>query len=273
MTDQERVAYLGPPGTFTHMAARQAFGSDAQLVQTSTIAGVFERVIGGDAELGVVPIENSTEGSVASTLDCLIESTLRIQREIVLEIEHCLVARHRDLARLQRVASHPQALAQCRRWLASRLPHAELVPLASTAAAARAAAGDETTAGVASRLAADLFGLELFAEGIQDQAGNATRFVVVGSGVPAPSGHDRTSIVFSLPHRRGALLGALAAFERAELNLTRIESRPLPGRRWEYLFFADFEGHSSEPKVAAALVELSGQCGTLAVLGSYPRAF
>jgi chorismate mutase / prephenate dehydratase len=273
MTDQARVAYLGPPGTFTHMAAQQAFGPEASLVETSTIAGVFERVTAGEAELGVVPIENSSEGSVAPTLDGLLESELSIQREVVLEIEQCLVAQHGELSRLRRVASHPQALAQCRRWLGSKLPGVELVPVASTAAAAHAAASDETTAGVASRLAASLLGLELVAEAIQDQAGNATRFVVVGRGAPAPTGQDRTSIVFSLPHQRGALLGALAAFERADLNLTRIESRPLAGRRWEYLFFADFEGHRADPCVAAALAELSRTCGTIAVLGSYPRAF
>jgi chorismate mutase / prephenate dehydratase len=273
MTEQARIAYLGPPGTFTHVAAQHAFGADARLVETSTIAGVFERVLAGEAELGVVPIENSTEGSVAPTLDGLLEHDLSIQREIVLEIEHCLVARQRDLSGLRRIASHPQALAQCRRWLADQMPDAELVPLASTSAAARTAATDPSTAAIASRLAASLLGLELVAEGIQDQAGNATRFVVVGRGAPASTGHDRTSIAFSLPHQRGALLGALAAFDRADINLTRIESRPLPGQRWEYRFFADFEGHRAEPRVAAALAELSDRCGTLAVLGSYPRAF
>jgi chorismate mutase/prephenate dehydratase len=155
--------------------------------------------------------------------------------------------------------------------LAQHLPAAELVPVASTAAAAREAAGDDATAGVASRLAASLFGLEVVAEEIQDQAGNATRFVIFGSGRPPPSGHDRTSIVFSLPHRSGALLGALGAL--AGLNLTRIESRPLPGRRWEYLFFAEFEGHRDEPQIVAALADLASICGSLSVLGSYPRVF
>jgi chorismate mutase/prephenate dehydratase len=268
-----RAFYLGPPGTFTHMAAKEALGHSFELAPASTIAGVFDGVAAGAAELGVVPIENSTEGSVGLTLDCLLGSTLKIQEERVLDVVQCLVARHRQLERFARVASHPQALGQCRRWLAAQLPHAEPMPVASTAAAARLAADDESLAAVASRLAAELFDLEVVAEAIQDQSPNVTRFVIVGRGEPAPSGRDRTSVVFSLPHTRGALRSALETFDRAGLNLTRIESRPLPGRLWEYLFFVDFEGHARDPAAAAALSELARSAGELRVLGSYPRAF
>jgi chorismate mutase/prephenate dehydratase len=267
------VLYLGPPGTFTHIVAKLAFADADALADETTIAGVFERVACGDAELGVVPIENSSEGSVALTLDCLLTSSLRIQRELVLDVEHCLVASHGELERVVRVASHPQALAQCRRWLAEHLPGRELSPVASTSAAAREAARDPALAAVASRLAAELAGLEVVSEGIQDHSPNVTRFVVVGAGDVAPTGRDRTSIVFSLPHQKGALRGALGIFESAGLNLTRIESRPLPGRLWEYLFFVDLEGHAGQPALAAALDELSRSSGMLRVLGSYPRAF
>lgn len=273
MTELVRVAYLGPPGTFTHMAVRAGFGADASALPCTTIGGVFDSVAAGQAELGVVPIENSTEGSVGLTLDCLLESPLRVARELVLEVTHCLVGQHGERARYRRVASHPQALGQCRGWLARNLPSAELVPAASTAAAAHEAARDAATAAVASELSAELCGLTVVARSIQDRSPNVTRFVVIGHEDAPPTGHDRTSVVFSLPHQKGALLGALAAFERAGLNLTRIESRPLPGRLWEYLFFADFEGHRAEPPVAAALGELSQLCGSFTVLGSYPRAF
>jgi chorismate mutase/prephenate dehydratase len=267
-----RGLYLGPPGTFTHAAAKLAL-PDRELVAASTIAGVFDGVSAGAAELGVVPVENSTEGSVGSTLDALIESPLRIERELVLEVEHCLLARHGERERFARVGSHPQALGQCRRWLARELPHAELWPMASTAAAAQEAASDDRTAAIASRLAAELFGLSIVAESIEDQSPNVTRFLVIGGGDPAPTGSDRTSVAFSLPHVRGALRGALEIFDRAGLNLTRIESRPLPDRLWEYRFFVDFEGHARDPAAAAALDELARSLRSFRLLGSYPRAF
>ncbi len=268
-----RVVYLGPPGTFTHAAAERAFGAGHELSAVSTIPSVIAEVESGAAELGVVPIENSTEGSVTLTLDCLAEAALSIQRELVLEIEHCLIGLGERIEAHAVVASHPQALAQCRRFVEQRLPRAELLPVASTAAAARAAQSDPTVCAIASRLAAELFALPILASAIQDETPNLTRFVVVGRGETAPTGNDRTSIVFSLPHRRGALLGALSVLERAGINLTRIESRPLAGRPWEYAFFVDFEGHQREPAVARALEELGAVCGSVRVLGSFPRAF
>jgi chorismate mutase / prephenate dehydratase len=267
------VAYLGPPGTFSHAAARRAFPERAAWLAGATIDAVFESVSAGRAAFGVVPIENSTEGSVDVTLDCLVESALLICRELVLEIEHCLVAKHRDRSRYGRISSHPQALAQCRGWLARELPNAELVAASSTARAAEDAAGSDDLAAISSKLAAELYGLEVVAEGIQDRASNATRFVVVARQDAPPSGRDRTSVAFSLPHQKGALRQALEIFDGVGLNLSRIQSRPLPGRLWEYRFFADFEGHRADPGAAAALEELAARTGSLRVLGSYPRAF
>jgi chorismate mutase / prephenate dehydratase len=255
------------------MAARQLYTERADWIAASTIDAVFRSVADGGAEAGIVPIENSTEGSVALTLDCLLESDRRIHREHVLEVVHCLVARHADLARFSRVLSHPQALAQCRGWLGRELRSAEMAIASSTAQAACEAARDDATAAIASRLAAELCGLRIVAEGIQDRRRNMTRFVVVGHSDAPRSGRDRTSIVFSLPHEQGALMRALEVFTRAGINLTRIESRPLPGKLWEYLFFADFEGHQSDAATAAALQALSHVSGRLQILGSYPRAF
>jgi chorismate mutase / prephenate dehydratase len=266
------VAYLGPPGTFTHMAARSVFGMSPRYLEAATIPGVFDAVARGTAEYGVVPIENSTEGGVTFTLDSLLESDAMIRSEAVLDVAQCLVGRHDELGRIQRVYSHPQALAQCRGWLAKNLPHAQLVVSPSTSAAAREAAGDDGAAAVASRLAAELSGLEVIREGIQDRARNATRFVVIAPTDAPPTGRDRTSVVFSAPHERGALKRILEIFEAEDLNLTRIESRPAPDKLWEYVFFTDFEGHRSEPKVARALDRLRGECAMVRVLGSYPRA-
>lgn len=266
------VAYMGPAGTFSHVAARTAF-PDAAHVEVPTIANVIDQVAAKNADFGVVPIENSTEGSVMPTLDALLDGTVHIRSELVVDVALCLLARHADRSRIQRVASHPQPLAQCRRWLARELPHATPWPSGSTVVAAREALGDDSVAAVASRLAAELHGLTVLAENIQDRPENATRFVVVGeTDAAAPTGADKTSVVFSTRHERGALRRALEVFDDAGINLTRIESRPTPGRRWEYVFFTDLEGHRLDPSVAVALARLETVCGSVRVLGSYPRA-
>jgi chorismate mutase / prephenate dehydratase len=266
------VAYLGPPGTFTQMAARSLFGVTATYVENSTIAAVFDAVVRQTAELGVVPIENSTEGGVSFTLDCLLEYDVRIQRELVLDVAYCLIAKHEDVASIEHVYSHPQGLAQCRNWLAKHLPQAQLVMSPSTSAAARQAAGDDRAAAVASRLAAELNGLRVLRDGIQDRVQNATRFIVIGQSDAPPSGNDKTSLVFSTAHKKGALRAVLTIFDEEELNLTRIESRPYGSRLWEYAFFTDLEGHRTDPPVARALERLRGACGQVKVLGSYPRS-
>ena len=266
------VAYLGPPGTFTHLAAHRAFGLAAHYVQATSIPGVFEAVARDHASYGVAPIENSTEGSVTFTLDSLLESDLRIRNELVLDVTQCLLGLHPDLSRIARVYSHPQALAQCRKWLAKHLPHAQLIVSPSTAAAAREACADDSTAAIASQLAAELHGLTVIQAGIQDRAENATRFVVLAKSDAPPTGSDKTSFVFATRHERGALRRALEILERESLNLTRIESRPRPAKLWEYVFFADVEGHRTDPGVARALSRLEQHSGLVQVLGSYPRA-
>jgi chorismate mutase/prephenate dehydratase len=267
------VAYLGPPGTFTHMAARTVFGLAARYVEAASIAGVFDAVARGSVTYGVAPIENSTEGGVTFTLDSLLETDGAVIRsEVVLDVAQCLVARHEELARVERVYSHPQALAQCRAWLAKNLPHAQLVVSPSTTTAAREAAADDAAAAVASRLAAELYGLRVMREAIQDRAENATRFIVLATSDAPPTGADKTSLVFSTPHERGALRRVLELFDEEGLNLSRIESRPSRNKLWEYVFFTDVEGHRADPNLARALVRLKNQCRMVKILGSYPRA-
>jgi chorismate mutase/prephenate dehydratase len=267
-----RVAYMGPAGTFSHVAARTAFPG-AEHVEVATIAGVIDEVTSKRASFGVVPIENSTEGSVTPTLDALLEGSLSIRGELVIDVALCLLARHDDRSRFRRVASHPQPLAQCRRWLARELPDAEPWPTASTVVAAREALSDDSVAAVAGKLAAELHGLSVVAENIQDRPENATRFVVVAdTDAETPTGSDKTSIVFSTRHERGALRRALEVFDDAGINLTRIESRPALERRWEYVFLTDLEGHRRDPRVEKALERLATVCGSVRVLGSYPKA-
>jgi chorismate mutase/prephenate dehydratase len=269
---QLTVAYFGPPGTFTHMAAQQAFGLAANYVQATNIPGVFDAVSRDNAAYGVAPIENSTEGSVNLTLDRLLETELLIRSELVLDVSQCLLGLHDDLGRIARVFSHPQALAQCRAWLAENLPHAQLVVSPSTAAAAREACADGAAAAVGSRLAGELNGLLVLREGIQDRSENVTRFVVLAKTDAPRTGHDKTSFVFATRHERGALRKALEILEQESLNLTRIESRPRRGKLWQYVFFADIEGHRADPEVARALERLDEHSGVVKILGSYPAA-
>jgi chorismate mutase/prephenate dehydratase len=254
------------------MAARKVFGASPSYLENATISQVFEAVSEGAQEFGVVPIENSTEGGVNQTVDELLTRDLRICGEVVLEIAQCLLGRGDDLTAIKRVASHPQGLAQCRRWLAAHLPDAEQVASLSTSAAAREASLDPTLAAISSPLAGELNGLNVICQGIQDNAANATRFLVIARQDAACTGHDKTSLVFSTAHSRGALRQVLEVFDRAGINLSRIESRPAPGRRWEYVFLTDLEGHRLDPAVGSALRELEQQCSMVRVLGSYPRA-
>ncbi|MCA9647842.1 MAG: prephenate dehydratase [Polyangiaceae bacterium] len=265
------VAYLGPPGTFSHMAAKAAFGVAMRYVDTSTIAGVFDAVMRKEVTYGVVPIENSTEGGVTFTLDSLIESDVRIRQEIVIEVAHCVVSRSPELASVRKVFTHPQPLGQCRAWLNTNLPHAEIVLSSSTAAAARLASEEPGSAAISSRLAAELHGLTILRADIQDKKHNATRFLVIGEQDAPPTGSDRTSIVFSAPHEQGALRRSLEIFDDAGINLSRIESRPA-GKLWEYVFFVDLEGHRSDENVKQAIKALTDRAAMLKVLGSYPRS-
>jgi chorismate mutase/prephenate dehydratase len=267
------VAYFGAQGSFAHIAATTAFGAATRYSEAPTIPAVFDAVDRSSVDFGVAPIENSTEGGVPLTLDCLLAaSDVQIYGELALEVSQCLLAQHGDLGRIQRVYSHPQALAQCRGWLSQNLPHAQLVVAVSTSAAAKEAAADDTVAAISSRLAAELNGLQVVRDSIQDLAHNVTRFVVLARRAPPPSGTDKTSLAFSTPHERGALKRILEIFDEEAINLTRIESRPGRERLWEYVFFADLVGHSSDEAVNRALGRLHGACAMVKVLGSYPRA-
>jgi len=265
------VAFMGPQGTFSDIAARIAFPGAATL-ETPTIPAVFETVERGAANVGVVPIENSTEGGVSATLTALLESSLSICGELVIPVRLCLVARHQDRSLIRSVHSHPQPLAQCRHWLARELPGAPLVSTLSTATAALDAKGQDAIGAITSHLGAELHELYILAEDIQDSAENATRFVIVGPNDASRTGRDKTSIVFTTAHQQGALHQALGVFDAAGINLTRIESRPAPGKRWEYVFVTDLEGHRTDPAVAGALDALRQRSSTVRVLGSYPRA-
>jgi chorismate mutase / prephenate dehydratase len=267
-----RVAYLGPPGTFSHLAGLQSFGASSQLVDCNTIANVFLAVERGEAEYGVVPIENVIEGGVTPTHDCLLRSNLMICSESILVVRLCLVANHDAMSAIERVYSHPQPLAQSRIWLSTHLPHAQTVACTSTAAAAEEARKDPHAAAVTSILSAELYGLNLLAEGIEDIPGNATRFVTIARQDAPPTGNDKTSVVFSTPDERGALMRILSIFDSEGLNLSRIESRPDRTRRWEYVFFTDIEGHRSKSAMERALKRVQSQCQMVQILGSYPQA-
>ncbi|MGO8999722.1 MAG: prephenate dehydratase [Polyangiaceae bacterium] len=266
------VAFLGPEGTFAHMAARHLFGLAAHYREATTIDGVFDAVRAGDAVYGVVPIENSTEGSVTTSSDALIEGDLVVRQELVLDVAHVLLGRAGlGLSSIDRVYSHPQALAQCRLWLAKNVPGAQLVQTTSTAAAAREAIADERGAAIGSRLAAEIYGLEALREGLHDRPENATRFFVLAKSDAPRTGKDKTTLAFSVRDGRGALRDVLGVFDDAGINLTRIESRPSRQKRWDYVFLVDLEGHREDEAVVRALSELGERCDMVKVLGSYPR--
>ncbi len=264
-----RIVYFGPPATFTHLAAMQKFGQEVNLVPAKSIAEIFARVEKKQADFGVVPVENSTEGVVNYTLDMFLDSNLKICAEVILEIYHHLLGRG-ELKEVKNVYSHPQALAQCRSWLEENLPEVRLIEVESTARAAQLAAKEMKTAAIASDVAANLYKLNIIASRIEDLSNNYTRFLVIGRGYSERSGEDKTSILFSIKDRVGALYNMLSPFRRHGINLTKIESRPTKRKAWEYVFFVDFFGHKDEENVKKALSELEEQCFFLKILGSYP---
>ncbi|MBI4522880.1 MAG: prephenate dehydratase [Deltaproteobacteria bacterium] len=267
-----KVAYFGPEATFTHMAAREKFGSSATFIPLPSIADVFQEVIQKRVGYGVVPVENSTEGVVTHTLDMLVESNVKICAEVSLEIHLYLLSASGRREEIRRIVSHPQALAQCRRWLANQFPNLAVAEVASTAQAAQMAAQDKSLAAIASGLAKDHYDLQVVEANIEDCTTNITRFLVIGDQEPRPSGDDKTSIVCSVKDEVGVLHRMLEPFARNSINLTKIESRPLKEKPWEYLFFLDFKGHKQEPRIQTAMKKLEPKCLFLKVLGSYPAA-
>jgi chorismate mutase / prephenate dehydratase len=269
-----RVAYLGPEGTFSHAAARAFFGLAASYLEATTFDGVFDAVTRRQAQDGVLPIENSTEGSVPNAIDALVAGDLLVRAEFELEVSQCLLTKTTSLAAIERVYSHAQPLGQCRVWLAKNLGGAQLVQSPSTTAAVREAMTDPKGAAVASRLASEIYGLPVFRERIQDHPENFTRFVIVSSIDAARTGNDKTSIAFNLrdAHGRGALLRVLTVFDEAEINLLRIESRPSREKPWDYVFFAELEGHREDANIIRGIDRLRATCPMVKHLGSYQRA-
>jgi chorismate mutase/prephenate dehydratase len=267
-----KVAFFGPKATFTHLAAMQQFGLSAELVPQKSIPAVFEEVGKGRAKYGVVPVENSTEGMVSHTLDMFMESDLKINAEVLLEIHHYLLSRTGRPEDIKKVYSHPQPIAQCRDWLAENLPNIPVVDVASTAVAAQIVSEDYTAAAIASELAASMYDLKIVRERIEDQVNNFTRFLVIGKKLTEISGDDKTSLMFSVKDEVGILYRMLEPFAKRGINLSKIESRPLKKKAWEYIFFLDLMGHISDPVIDEAVQELKQCCQFVKVLGSYPRA-
>jgi chorismate mutase/prephenate dehydratase len=264
-----KIAYLGPQATFTNLAAIKKFGSQVEYLPCNTITDIFAEVEKQNADYGVVPIENSIEGAVSHTLDMFVDSDLKICAQIILEVSHNLLANCPKKS-IKRIYSNPQVFGQCRIWLESNLPKAELVEVTSTTRAAQIAAKSKNSACIASILAAKQYGLKVIAKDIEDNPHNITRFLVIGQTDVAQSGEDRTSIMFSIKDRVGALHDMLVPFKKNKINLTKIESRPSKKKAWDYYFYVDLAGHRLDGKVKRALKELEDKCKYLKILGSYP---
>jgi chorismate mutase/prephenate dehydratase len=272
--DPLKVAFLGPEGTFTQAAVLKHFGSSVRALPLPAIDEVFHEVEGGVADFGVVPIENSSEGTVNHTLDMFLTSGLKICGEVELRISHYLMGKMSGLDAVKRVCAHPQALAQCRGWLDDQLPEADRVGVSSNAEGARRARDERGTAAIAGRAAAEIYGLNLLANEIEDRQDNTTRFLVIGRKLFNASGADRTTLLVSTSGTddAGALFRLLEPFAQHGVNMTRIESRPSRKRKWDYVFFIDVEGHVSDAPVAQALAAMEMRASLFKVLGSYPRA-
>jgi len=264
------IAYLGPPATFTHLAALKKFGSSVNYLPCANIEGVFKVVEKGEATYGVVPIENSIEGAVSHTLDMFIDFDLKICSEIFLEISHSLLSNF-PLEKIKKIYSNPQVFAQCRSWLNRNLPAAEMIEVSSTAKAAQVASSERYAGAIANVLSAQIYHLKVIKEDIQDNLHNITRFLVIGKNNVPETGNDKTSLLFSIKDRVGALYEMLLPFKKEGINLTKIESRPSKTRAWDYYFFLDLEGHCEQKKVKKVLKELENRCIFLKVLGAYPK--
>ena len=270
-----RIAYFGPAGTFTESAAKKHFGSAPTFTSHVAIDDVFRAVESGNADYGVVPVENSTEGAVGRTLDLLLTTPLMICGEVGLRIQQNLMSKSAAVDRLDKLYSHAQSLAQCHEWLNRHLPAIPRVPVASNAEAARLAAADPSSGAVAGEAAAQLYELNILAANIEDDPNNTTRFLVLAKHDAGPSGLDKTSFVCSAQNKPGAVHDLLTPLKAHSVSMSKFESRPargFGGSRWAYVFFIDIEGHRQDPIVARALDDLRGEVGFLKVLGSYPRA-
>lgn len=265
------VVYLGPPASHTHQACVKHFGSSMEAISSENIWDIFESVEKEKVKFGVVPIENSTEGVVNQTLDMFIGSEVKVWGEILTQISHDLLSKSGRRQDIRKIASHPSALAQCREWLKKNFPEAERIEAVSTAKAAQIAKQDKTVAAVASSLAAPLYGLKVIESRIEDNLQNYTRFLILSRQSREKTEKDKTSVLFSISHSPGSLFQAIKPFHERRINLTKIESRPVKNRPWEYIFFLDFEGHVTDPPIRETLEEMEDKVLFMKFLGSYPR--
>jgi chorismate mutase/prephenate dehydratase len=268
------VTYLGPKGTFSEEAALNRFGKSVAAVPCESIDEVFHKVESGMASYGIVPVENSNEGVVGKTLDLLLQTSLKVCGEVLLPIHQCLLSLHTDPGQIEKIYSHPQSLAQCHEWLNTNfpLPQVKRVVAASNAHAAMIAANDKSVAAIASKKAAEVYKLSVYAENIEDDPRNTTRFLVIGTQDVAPSGNDKTSLAMSSRNRPGAIHELLSPLAKHGVSMSHLESRPSRSDLWEYVFFADIRGHQQDEKISKALDEIREKATFLKVLGSYPSA-
>lgn len=266
-----RIGYLGPPGSFSHLAARRKFGASVEYDKLDYISAVFEEIARGHIDYGLVPIENSAIGGIGETLDSFLNSSARVCAEVLIHIHHNLLSRFPP-EKIKRIYSKPEALAQCRKWLSAQLGGAEVIPSASTSKAAELAATEDGAAAIASTLAAEMYDVPIQFANIEDNPHNTTRFFVIGREAAKPTGDDKTSLMFTTEHKAGALTSVLDVFRDFGINLTHIDKRPSQRVNWEYIFFVDVLGHISEPNLQASLDEAKKHCLQLTVIGSYPRA-
>jgi len=266
-----RVAYLGPPGSFSHLAARRKFGSSVEFEPLKHIAAVFDEIERGHVDLGLVPIENTLGGGVVDTLDAFVDREVRICAEINLSVQHHLLG-NGPLDRVEKIYSKPEVFAQCQRWLTETGHVTRTIAVASTSRAAELAAGEENAAAIGSELASEIYGLRKICDRIEDDPGNVTRFLVVGRQSAKPTGNDKTALLFMASDKPGSLVEVLDVLRRANINMTYIESRPSRRKKFEYCFFVDIEGHANTAEIAAAIEAVRQHCRTLNVLGSFPRA-
>ena len=267
-----KIAYLGPEGTFTQQAVYRQFGHSVQAIALGSIEDVFLQVQGGEADFGVVPVENSTQGMVTHTLDMFLNAEVHICAEVELRIHQHLLTHAKSLAEIERVYAHSQSLAQCKHWLKANLPDIELVAVSSNAEAARRVRSAPESAAIAGAHAAEVYGLAVLFGNIEDHVDNTTRFLVLGRSLLEPSGDDKTTLLVAGSDGPGALFKLLEPLARHGINMNRIESRPSRQGRWDYVFFIDVDGHVSDPGLREVMQELEGEARMIKVLGSYPRA-
>lgn len=272
MQQEQKIAYLGPVGTYTQTAALKHFGRSVDTVPLSTIDEVFREVSVGSANFGVVPIENSTEGVVTHTLDTFLESDLKICGEVIMRIHHNLISSAQDFSSIKTVYAHQQSLAQCREWLNANLPHVDRVVASSNGEAVRIAQNDSSIAAIAGESAAEIYGLPIMANNIEDLSNNTTRFLIIGPSQTGATGNDKTSLMVSARNKPGALFDLLKPLAMNEREMTRIESRPSKTAAWEYVFFLDVVGHIDDAPLARSLRALEQEAALFKVLGSYPCA-